>query len=59
MNSFNKRGLYKTAKRILTSRNFGFNTEKKLMKYLLWNVVLYGSETWTMGGNEQGTNRAV
>jgi len=28
--------------------------KNKLIKIGIWNVVLYGSETWTLGQNEEG-----
>jgi len=27
--------------------------KKKLIKSFVWSVVLYGSETWTLGKNEE------
>jgi len=27
--------------------------KKKLIKSCIWNVALYGSETWTVGKNEE------
>jgi len=27
--------------------------KKKLIKSCIWNVALYGSETWTLGKNEE------
>lgn len=35
------------------SRNIDANVGKNLLKTYVWNVVLYGSETWIMGKTEE------
>ena len=32
--------------------------KKKLIKSCIWSVVLYGSETWTLGKNEERAKNA-
>lgn len=44
--AFNKK------KRLFTSNNLNITLRKKLLKTFVWSVMLYGSETWTMGKPE-------
>ena len=36
-----------------SSNNFSLEMKKKLIKSCIWGVALYGSETWTVGKNEE------
>jgi len=38
-------------KQLLCSNNISLEMKKKLTKSCIWNVALYGSETWTPGKN--------
>ena len=35
------------------SNNFSLEMKEKLIKSCIWSVALYGSETWTLGKNEE------
>ena len=41
-----KRGIHEKEK--TTERKMNRNLKKRMIKTLVWSVVLYGSETWTM-----------
>jgi hypothetical protein len=38
-------------KQLLSSNKFG--NEKETLKSCIWNVAVYGTETWTIGKNEK------
>jgi len=40
-------------KKQICSNNLSLEMKKKLIKNCIWNVALYGSETWTLGKNEE------
>jgi len=40
-------------KHLLCSNNLSLGMKKKLIKSCIWSVALYGSETWTLGENEE------
>ena len=44
--AFNKK------KNLLTSK-LDLNLRKKLLKYYVWNMALYGAETWTLRATDQ------
>ena len=46
--TFNKK------KQLLCSNSLSLEIKKKLIKSCIWSVVLFGSETWTLGKNEEG-----
>ena len=37
----------------MCSNNLSLEMKKKLIKSCIWSVALYGSETWTLGKNEE------
>ena len=39
--------------RLLTAKNIKLATRKKFLKTFVWNVGLYGCETWTIGKVER------
>jgi len=45
--------MFNSKKQILCSKNLSLEMTKKLIKSCIWSVVLYGSETWTVGKNEE------
>ena len=40
-------------KKQICSNNLSLEMKKKLIKNCIWNVALCGSETWTLGKNEE------
>jgi len=42
-----------TEKQLLCSNNLSLEKKKKLIKSFIWSVTPYGSETWTLGKNEE------
>jgi hypothetical protein len=40
-------------KQPFSSNNLGLEMKKTLIKSCIWSVALYGSETWTLGKNEE------
>jgi hypothetical protein len=44
--------MFNNKKQPLYSNNLILETKKKLTKSCIWSVALYGSETWTLGKNE-------
>jgi len=38
---------------LLCSNNFSLEMKKQLLKSCIWSVAFYGSETWTLGKNEE------
>jgi hypothetical protein len=42
-----QRNQHSTGRRLFTSK-LDFNVRKKLVKYYIWNITLYGPETWTL-----------
>jgi hypothetical protein len=38
---------------LLCSNNLSLEIKKELIKSCIWSVALYGSETWTVGKNEE------
>jgi hypothetical protein len=38
----------KITRRKRFARKFGLNVRKKLVKCYIWNIALYGAETWTL-----------
>ena len=50
--TFNKKNLF--------TSTLDLNLRNKLVKYYIWNMVLYGSETWTLKcGAGEGWKRSV
>ena len=45
--------MFNNKKQLLCSNNFSLEMKKKLTKSCIWSVALYGSETWTLGKNEE------
>jgi hypothetical protein len=45
--------MFGNKKQLLCSNTFGLKIKKKLIKSCIWNVAVYGSETWTLGRNEK------
>jgi hypothetical protein len=48
--------MFNNKKQLLRSNNLSLEIKKDLIKSCIWIVALYGSETWTVGKNE---DRAV
>jgi hypothetical protein len=46
--------MFHNKKQLLCSNNFSLEIKKKFTKTFIWNVALFGSETWTLGENEEG-----
>jgi len=44
---------FNNKKQLLCSNNLSFEMKKKLIKSRICSVALYGSETWTLGKNEE------
>jgi hypothetical protein len=51
------RVMFNNKKQLLCSNNLSLEV-KKLIKSCIWNVALYGSETWTLEKNEEGVVNA-
>jgi hypothetical protein len=45
--------MFNNKKQLLCSNNLTLELKKKLIKSCIWSVALYGSETWTLGKNEE------
>jgi len=45
--------MFDNKKEILCSNNLSLEMKKKLIKSCIWSIALYGSETWTLGKNEE------
>ena len=45
--------MFNDKKQPLCSNNVSLEMERKLIKSCIWRVALYGSETWTLGKNEE------
>ena len=45
--------MFNNKKQLLCSKNLSLEIKKKLIKSCIWSVVLYASETWTQGKNEE------
>ena len=45
--------MFNNKKQLLCSNNLSLEIKKKLIKSCIWSVALYGSETWTLGKNEE------
>jgi len=45
--------MFNNKKQLLCSNNLRLKLKKKLIKSCIWSVALYGSETWTLGKNEE------
>ena len=45
--------MFNNKKQLLCSNNLSLEMKKKLIKSCIWSVALYGSETWTLGKNEE------
>jgi len=45
--------MFNNKQQLLCSNNLSFEVKKKLTKSCIWSVALYGSETRTLGKNEE------
>ena len=45
--------MFNNKKQLLFLNNLKLEMKKKLIKSCIWSVALYGSETWTLGKNEE------
>jgi len=45
--------MFNNKKQLLCSNNLSLEMKKELIKSCIWSVALYGSETWTLGKNEE------
>jgi len=45
--------MFNNKMQLLCLNNLSLETKKKLIKSCIWRVALYGSETWTLGKNEE------
>ena len=45
--------MFNNKKQLQCSNNFSLEMKRKLIKSCIWSVALYGSETWTVGKNEE------
>ena len=45
--------MFNNKKQLLCSNNLSLEMKKTLIKSCIWSVALYGSETWTLGKNEE------
>ena len=50
--------MFNNKKQLLCSNNLSLEMKKKLIKSCIWSVALYGSETWTLGKNEERITNA-
>jgi hypothetical protein len=48
--------MFNNKKQLLCSNNPSLEMKKKFIKSWIWSVALYGSETWTLGKNEERVN---
>jgi len=49
--------MFNNKKQLLYSNNLSLEIKKKPIKSCIWSVALYGSETWTLGKNEEDHKR--
>jgi hypothetical protein len=47
------KGTFNNKKQLLCSNNLSLEIKKEMYKNNIWSVALYGSETWTLGKNEE------
>jgi hypothetical protein len=45
--------MFNNKKQLLGSNNVSLEMKKNIIKSFIWSVALYGSETWTLGKNEE------
>jgi hypothetical protein len=45
--------MFNDKKQLVFSNNLSSVIKKKLIKSCIWSVAVYGSETWTLGQNEE------
>ena len=45
--------MFNNRKKLLCSNNFSLEIKKKSIKSWVWSVAVYGSETWTLGKNDE------
>jgi hypothetical protein len=45
--------MFNNKNQILFSNNLSLEEKKKLIKSCIWSVAVCGSETWTLGKNEE------
>ena len=45
--------MFNNKKKLLCLNNLSLEMKNKLIKQCIWSVALYGSETWTLGKNEE------
>ena len=45
--------MFNNEKQLVCANNFGLEMKKKLVKSCICSVAVYGSETWTVGKNEE------
>jgi hypothetical protein len=45
--------MFNNKKQLPCSNNLSLEIKKKLIKSCIWSVAPYGSETWTLGKNEE------
>jgi len=45
--------IFNNKKQLLCSNNLSLEMKKTLIKSCIWSVAVYGSETWTLGKNEE------
>jgi len=50
--------MFNNKKQLLYPNNFSLKMKKTLIKSCIWSVVLYGSETWTLGKNKESVINA-
>lgn len=52
------KSMFNNKKQLLCSNSLKLETKKALIKSCIWSTALYGSETWTIGKNEEKTINA-
>ena len=45
--------MFNNKKHLLCSNNLSVEMKRKRTKSCIWSVAVYGSETWTLGNNEE------
>jgi len=50
--------MFNNKNQLLCSNNLSLEMKKKLIRSCVLSVALYGSETWTLGKNEEGVVNA-
>ena len=45
--------MFNNEKPLLCSNNLSLEMEKTIIQSCIWSVAIYGSETWTLGRNEE------